>query len=442
MHICNYCNYKSDRIYNLKVHQRNKHGNQLNEPQLITSYMQGYPQPQSVHHEQGIQHQQPVYQREIPPPPHTLINPQQNALVVRNQYLKNKVNELQTFIRNQNVQTGKTGRKRFRSNNEDDDETSMETDEPPQDFLSESDSEESDTDVGHELEDIITNINISYTNIVGLRKKYLKALDKYNEIEDKDKRDIFKKYVKLKGNLWMDWYDYNEDDEEEEKSEDENEESEEEDESEGTTMVQDEGEGEGEVEDGDDEDQEDGEENDLHHNKNHLMDFVLQLESVADKDDKTEIERLWKKQLNGITLLKDAQIDSNEMDSENEDGDSVDRESKNINRIKKMIEEFDDRGHNYFKHCNKEKIETIRRCCNELLNEESKIITTKEISKKAKEVLMPVGPNVSILANSDYPISKRRKLLQEVQVGSGIIGALETVVLPFLTKVVRDSIKK
>ena len=318
-------------------------------------------------------------------------------------------------------------------------------------IFSESDSEESDTDVGHELEDIITDINISYTNIVGLRKKYLKALEKYNEIEDKDKRDIFKKYVKLKGNLWMDWYDYNEDDEEEENSEDENEESEGEDESEGTTMVQDEGEGEGDEEDGDDDgdqedgddgDQEDGEENDVHHNKNHLMDFVLQLESVADKDDKTEIERLWKKQLYGIALLKDAQIDSNETDSENEDGDSVDRETKNINRIKKMIEEFDDRGHNYFKHCNKEKIETIRRCCNELLNEESKIITTKEISKKAKEVLMPLGPNVSILANSEYPISKRRKLLQEVQVGSGIIGALETVVLPFLTKVVRDSIKK
>ena len=111
MHSCNYCNYKSDRIYNLKVHQRNKHGNQQNEPQLITSYMQGYPQPQSVHHEQVIQQQQPIYQREIPPPPHTQINPQQNAVVDRNQYLKNKVNELQTFIRNQNVQTGKTGRK-------------------------------------------------------------------------------------------------------------------------------------------------------------------------------------------------------------------------------------------------------------------------------------------------------------------------------------------
>ena len=140
------------------------------------------------------------------------------------------------------------------------------------------------------------------------------------------------------------------------------------------------------------------------------------MDSVADKDDNTEIERLWKKQLYGIALLKDAQIDSNETDSENEDGDSVDRESKNINRIKKMIEEFDDRGHNYFKHCNKEKIEAISNLCNELLNTESVLFKNKDNLNKAKKVLMPVGPNVDKLADSEYPISKQRKLLQEVQV--------------------------
>ena len=28
VHSCNYCSYQSDRLYNLNVHQRNKHGNQ------------------------------------------------------------------------------------------------------------------------------------------------------------------------------------------------------------------------------------------------------------------------------------------------------------------------------------------------------------------------------------------------------------------------------
>ena len=153
IHYCQHCDFGSSHKWVVKRHMENKHGVQKpisqQQQQLNTSFMQSYPQS---HHEQVIQQQQPIYQREIPPPPHTQISPQQNALVVRNQYLQNKVNELQTFIRNQNVQTG---RKRFRSNNEDDDETLMETDEP--DFLSESDSEESDIVVGHELEDICVN---------------------------------------------------------------------------------------------------------------------------------------------------------------------------------------------------------------------------------------------------------------------------------------------
>jgi hypothetical protein len=33
-------------------------------------------------------------------------------------------------------------------------------------------------------------------------KRYLGALEKYEEIEDKDKKDIIKKPVKLKGKLW------------------------------------------------------------------------------------------------------------------------------------------------------------------------------------------------------------------------------------------------
>ena len=112
----------------------------------------------------------------------------------------------------------------------------------------------------------------------------------------------------------MEWYDYNEDDEEEENSEDESEEEsmsvtdqdgEEEDEEEGDSKE--------ESEDG--EDQGENEEDD----KNYLMDFVLQLESVADKDDNTEIERKRKKQLNRFTVMKGAQIDSKETDSEDDD---------------------------------------------------------------------------------------------------------------------------
>ena len=98
----------------------------------------------------------------------------------------------------------------------------MDKDEHPKDFLSEPDSEESDTDVANKVEDSITDLDISLTNTDRSRKRYLKALEKYDEIVDEEKPDIFKKYVKLKGNLWMKQYDLNEKVEEKEEN-DENE---------------------------------------------------------------------------------------------------------------------------------------------------------------------------------------------------------------------------
>jgi hypothetical protein len=57
-----------------------------------------------------------------------------------------------------------------------------------------------------------------------------------------------------------------------------------------------------------------------------------------------------KKQLNRISMLKDSEIDSNDTDSDNEDN----------------IEEFEERGENYFKHCIKEKKETFGTWCKHL----------------------------------------------------------------------------
>ena len=107
------------------------------------------------------------------------------------------------------------------------------------------------------------------------------------------------------------WYNLEEEDEEES---DENEQESEENEEEGEEECREEG------EDGEDQGQGNGKVNDEEQNKNHFMNFVLQLKSVAgEDDDKTQIERLWKKQLNLISMLKDSEIDSNDTDSENED---------------------------------------------------------------------------------------------------------------------------
>ena len=55
---------------------------------------------------------------------------------------------------------------------------------------------------------------------------------------------------------------------------------------------------------------------------------------------------------------------------------------------------------------------------------------------------MPIAPDFIKLADSQYPISKQRKLLQTVQVGKSIKSTMETVVLPYLTIQKRKSILK
>jgi hypothetical protein len=55
-----------------------------------------------------------------------------------------------------------------------------------------------------------------------------------------------------------------------------------------------------------------GKVNDEEQDKNYFMNFVLQLESVAGEDDKTQIERLGKNQLNLISMLKVSEMYANE----------------------------------------------------------------------------------------------------------------------------------
>ena len=93
----------------------------------------------------------------------------------------------------------------------------------------------------------------------------------------------------------------------------------------------------------------------------------------------------WKSQRTTETYFHE-EINSHETDSENEDDDTSTWLHKNKNKIEEMIKEFDERGNNYFKHCNKEKIETIGTWCNELLNEKFKISKNKENLKKAEKV--------------------------------------------------------
>ena len=75
------------------------------------------------------------------------------------------------------------------------------------------------------------------------------------------------------------------------------------------------------------------------------MDFILKLEWVADKDNNPDNYR-------------------EDEDYELKDGDDVEWHLvKEKNKIKRAIEGFKECGNDYFKHSNKEKIETSSRWC-------------------------------------------------------------------------------
>ena len=60
------------------------------------------------------------------------------------------------------------------------------------------------------------------------------------------------------------------------------------------------------------------------------------------------------------------------------------------------------------------------------------MIKNKDILKNVKETLRPVRYRIRKLAHRNYPLHKKRKVLQEVQVGKGVMSVIKTIVLPYI----------
>ena len=61
------------------------------------------------------------------------------------------------------------------------------------------DLEESDMAVGSELKDSMGGIEKEFDHILKMLRIYFDKVEKYDEIEEEEKRAITQKYVKLKG---------------------------------------------------------------------------------------------------------------------------------------------------------------------------------------------------------------------------------------------------
>ena len=60
-----------------------------------------------------------------------------------------------------------------------------------------------------------------------------------------------------------------------------------------------------------------------------------------------------------------------------------------------------------------------------------------QILNNVRKTLRHVRSNIRKLVDSSYPISKKRKLLQEVQVVKGVMSVMETVVLPYINHLLK-----
>ena len=84
----------------------------------------------------------------------------------------------------------------------------------------------------------------------------------------------------------------------------------------------------------------------------------------------------------------------------------------------------------YIKHTNSKDIELICSCCHNLLL--GNFPLTKKEKENIKLIIIPNIEKIKILARKNESIEKKRRILSEKQIGSGIFTLLATTLLPIL----------
>ena len=99
-------------------------------------------------------------------------------------------------------------------------------------------------------------------------------------------------------------------------------------------------------------------------------------------------------------------------------------------KLLKYIKSFNGNLTPFFKHTNSNDIDTICKCCHNLLL--GNIPLTPKEKKHIKKIIGPSFEKIKILARKNTSIKKKRKILSENQIGAGIISLLATTLLPIL----------
>ena len=106
------------------------------------------------------------------------------------------------------------------------------------------------------------------------------------------------------------------------------------------------------------------------------------------------------------------------------------KEISDIIQVLKYIKSLKGDNLSYIKHTNSKDIELICKCCHNLLL--GNFPLTKKQRATIKEIIHPNIEKIKILARKNESIKKKRKVLSEKQIGSGIFTLLATTLLPIL----------
>ena len=374
-HKCKYCDYQSPYRPNLRRHEKNKHGS----------------------------HYQPDHS------PHTQINSHQNALVTQNIYLQNKVNELQSLLRNQNVQVDQT----FSMDTEsvDLDTKSIPTDGEDTDEDRENNDHDLEKTNVDNLRNSIRKVYHNFIEIKDLRAEYRRELKNVKNFDMEQLRDILEDYADLEVEILDDQVGVD---------------------------PEENGDGDETVEDESVDDNGDNEEKDTctKCEKGCMFDFVFEMREVIEDAEKKLLENIIEKKKNEFLETKESENNDNSDNEEDDLNTKSDILQKHVENIENVCNKFREDDGVCFQDCSKSKIQSVCDLCgvmnNKLIRNKLKRKYPNKYAQLNETIRKIRKEDVRELTNPHVTIHKKRKTLQKAQVGEGILNIVKNLIVPEL----------
>ena len=402
MYRCTYCEYSTPYLHNLKRHEMNKH---YKAPTSMTQPTTDYSSAvENRQHLTGYQNGSGVLRTTQQYDPRA--KPQ-----IQNNEVKHKGKGPQTSVSYSVTQ---------KPNEDIDNETDTET-------VSEADTEDLSDGEEYNVYEILNDISLTFNHLKDLREQYRKALPQLKELDEEEMDEFLYKYAELK----IDVID-EQDGLEGRKAQTGNGIDDDEDTDEEAVDEDDEGDTDEEAVDEDTEEAAEDEPNDKGKSsckdclKERFFDFIFEAEEFISSDSH-------KKRLHYEKIFRDDITEAIEKDESNkpEDVDEM------IEDVEHLCNEFDKDGNVCFKYCSKRKINSISDMADALLDKKVGVDLKKMNPTKfnyIKELLKPYRKSIRKLRDPTVDIHEKRKVLQNPDLGEGLLESVESVVTPLLKK--------